>query len=297
MMYTIVDNLYQNIPHKNILQRDGDAVKLVRWHASSDESRPALVFVPGFLTQQSPTKDLEVWTPKIKAIAKHYDFDAWGLYWPSENLESLLDSGNMSNFLSATMTLQTLPMGLALLPTFALSPAIGLSLGIGSGLVDAALKTWKRAVRRADDIAMNPSWLNGIDRPIILIGHSLGGRIAIQSTAHSHSSNANILSTFALAPAVLESECNMKQFHRNQEFKGTICHSINDLILEYAFRFGELTEELPLGFSGLSNHNRSYAYSQDCSFINHHTTRHDTYQTYIDDLFINQRLRHLLLNL
>ena len=139
-MYTIVENLYQNIPHKSIFQRDGDAVKLVRWHASSDDSRPALIFIPEHLTQQSPTKDLDVWTPKIKEIAKHYDFDAWGLYWYSEKFRvSAGFQQYVPLFICNRGHQPPLPLGFTLLPIFALESSLRTLFGNRFKMVNAGL--------------------------------------------------------------------------------------------------------------------------------------------------------------
>ena len=294
-MYKLIENIHHGIPHKTIFQTDGNAVKLVKWSSSSDKKRPALVFIPGFLTECSATDELDIWTSRIRNIAQYYDLESWGLYWPSGNIDTLLGSKDWSLFMSASVRLSALPLGFTILPQILLYPAIATALGVGVMVAQRLLETWRKAVSRADEISMNPQWIQEFDRPIILVGHSLGGRIAIKTTSNSY--NTKLLSTFALAPAVLESECDFQSFYHNQEFKGTVGHSINDLVLEYAFRIGEQTEELPLGFTGISNQNFAYAYSHDLSFINYQETRHNTYSTVVDELFIHKELRHLLSNL
>lgn len=53
---------------------------IVQWAEASSLSRPALVFVPGFLTQTSKIEPLDSWTSSVVELAEVHDFAAYGLY-------------------------------------------------------------------------------------------------------------------------------------------------------------------------------------------------------------------------
>lgn len=123
----------------------------------------------------------------------------------------------------------------------------------GPAMVNIA-QTWRNVVELADITSVNcEPWLSMFDRPIILIGHSLGGRIVLKTSQYAKSNN--ILQTFAFAPAVLETECDFSIISCNNTSQPAIFYSKNDLILNYLYRLGERTKALPLGYAGIKRKN------------------------------------------
>ena len=189
-MYKLIENIHHGIPHKTIFQTDGNAVKLVKWSSSSDKKRPALVFIPGFLTECSATDELDIWTSRIRNIAQYYDLESWGLYWPSGNIDTLLGSKDWSLFMSASVRLSALPLGFTILPQILLYPAIATALGVGVMVAQRLLETWRKAVSRADEISMNPQWIqayaeeNLVGTTTQIWGQTMKGRYedTVQST-------------------------------------------------------------------------------------------------------------------
>ena len=55
---------------------------------------------------------------------------------------------------------------------------------------------------------------------------------------------------YAMAPAVLKSECKPKKITQNTKGRNTVYYSEHDWILQFAFRIGEFTTKLPVGFDG-----------------------------------------------
>ena len=62
---------------------------IVQRAEASCTTRPALIFVPGFLTQ-TDKKSLDSWTPLLVELAEKYDFEPYELHWPSSNLKKML---------------------------------------------------------------------------------------------------------------------------------------------------------------------------------------------------------------
>ncbi len=118
-------------------------------------------------------------------------------------------------------------------------------LGLQGGLIASGLRVWKKAVANADDVgARLPSYLAGLDGPIHLIGHSLGGRIVLRASGRNRYSAID-----ALAPAVLEREVDLSGVARSSVRRPKGYYSAHDrVILGGLFRFAEWGK--PLGLVG-----------------------------------------------
>ncbi len=268
---------------KEIIKLDGPTTKLVQWNTASNRKRPAIVFIPGFLSENSIESKQNIWRQQIQQLAKENDFASYGLYWPSQTLFQDLDSASWTSAISnidnmpdvgAGMTVARLAMGFGMGGVFAtIAGAAGYS----------AVNTWNAAIDEATTLAGNINWMYELDRPIFLIGHSLGGRIAIQMTEYT--TYPNLRSVFALAPAVLEYQTNLDAFYRSQTSPGAIVYSQNDLTLQVLFRLGEKTKSLPLGFNPIKNNSRYSIPNINLSTFNNQIVRHETYSSICTELF------------
>ena len=269
---------------------------IVQWAEASSPSRPAIVFVPGFMTQTSKSSPMDAWTPDIIQLARQYDFAAYGLYWPSGSLMNLLLGDQWMSTTAAFAGLRLGALGMFGLPMLLNPILLGPVLGIGGPLIYKAMSTWKKAVEIADQTAENPdAWLSAINRPTILIGHSLGGRIALQASRFTKSTN--ILQTYALAPAILEDDCDFTQVNANIKGKSVVYYSENDAILNFLYRAGELTLTQPLGFTGVQKKkHRSDIQSFNVSTWKGHEMGHQDYNLHIHSLLHHPRLAQKLQN-
>ena len=153
---------------------------------------------------------------------------------------------------------------------------------------------WKKAVENADSVAENVhQWLGLIDRPIILVGHSLGGRIVLKASAKAR--RHNVLQTYALAPAIQEEDCSFNKIRAHVEHKPALFYSENDFVLNIAYRMGEMTFTQPLGYTGITKRkSRSKTQSLDVSMWEGQPMRHNDYRFFVPDLLRDGRLQKRL---
>ena len=236
---------------------------LVPWREATEPIRPALIFIPGFLSEQDPHQSFEPWTTQMLSIAEEHDLAAYGLFWGAQRLRNILLSSRLAS---------------GLLRYFSQAPtrkdaAFYLSLGLGASLSDL----WRDAVLNADGVAVaSEQWLGPLDRQVILVGHSLGARIAINVAVSGISSK--ILRVVAMAPAMtINNQHHYKFIADGQKFKGLVLHSKKDRVLRYLFRGGEATTNLPLGVNGVPEEHRRYLHSVDVSRHLGRSIRHSSY--------------------
>ena len=236
---------------------------LVPWKEASKPIRPALIFIPGFLSEQDPQLPFEPWTTQMLSIAQEYDLAAYGLFWSAKRLRNILLSSRITNSL---MLYFSDPQGMRD-GTFLLSFRFGSAM---KGL-------WREAVRDADEVAVaSEQWLGPLDRQVILVGHSLGARIALNVAVSGISSR--ILRVVAMAPAMTINNHHQYKFIADgQKYKGLVLHSKKDRVLRYLFRGGEATTNLPLGVNGVPEEHRQYLHSVDVSRHMGRSVRHSSY--------------------
>ena len=228
---------------------------IVQWAEASSSCRPAVVFVPGFLTETPKEKQMDSWTSSVVELAEAYDFAAYGLYWPSNNLRKMLLGDTWTKAVGRLGIAAGIGAGIWRLRVAALrlNPVL-VATAIGGPAMANIAQTWTKVVELADKTSVNcESWLSMFDRPVILIGHSLGGRIVLKTSQYAKSNN--ILQTFAFAPAVLETECDFSTICSNTRSQPAVFYSKNDLILNIVYRLGERTRTLPLGYAGIKKKN------------------------------------------
>ena len=186
-------------------------------------------------------------------------------------------------------------LGMGLLAPMLLNPILlAPALGIGIPSLWNAMDVWKKAVANADSVAENAhQWLGLIDRPIILVGHSLGGRIVLKASAKAR--RYNVLQTYALAPAVQEEDCNFNKIRAHVQGKPAIFYSQNDWTLNIMYRMGEMTFTQPLGYTGITQKkSRSKVQSLDVSNWDDSSMKHNDYRFFVPELLRDRRLQKRL---
>lgn len=170
--------------------------------SDGEVNKPIVIVVPGFLNETSIETPLKGWDEPIIRFCNENMFSAAGLYWDSKSF-----TRNEVNSLSLHK--------------------------LQNGILD----TWRAARKEADRISKKlGSILNNIDRPIILVGHSLGGRIALQYA--SQKGIKPLQSVYALAPAVSQSEIDLDSIEQNVEKSVIIGYSKRDLVLQCLYPIG-----------------------------------------------------------
>ena len=239
------------------------SAQLVQWSEASSNQRPAIVFIPGFLSEKPSEFGFGKWTEQIMSFAKKRNWAAYGLYWPSMETSDILNSVNWMNLFEGFAQVGRRK------PWYSM---------LGTSVIELLniQKVCRQALRNADKIGGNPDrWLSSLKRPVILIGHSLGGRIALQ-TAMNHN-HPRLLQVSAFAPAILASDCDFRQIKKGQKKKGAIFHSENDTTLRYLYRAGELSTVAPLGLEGVPEKERKLVRSIDVSEYKGMKIRHNSY--------------------
>ncbi len=206
--------------------------------------------MPGFLTEGSGNDE---WREPVMAFADRHGIGAKQLAWPSRRLLDLLPfMRQIETKLGAPATLAAfmllLGSGVYLTPP-ALLP-LAHTLGLDVGVLFHALEQWRCAVQEADAVGRSPErWLRGVEGPVVLAGHSLGGRIALRVAEHARANN--LATVLSMAPAVRARDLS---YTRIATFARTVpinvLHSKADLVLQFAFRVGENTADHAIGYEG-----------------------------------------------
>jgi pimeloyl-ACP methyl ester carboxylesterase len=229
---------------------DGDmSMNLDVWN-SHTRPKGTVVFVPGFMTESS---DVASWRTPIVRYAEARGMCAQAVRWQSRQLLDLYPLFHAINRMTTADKLKVL----AMLGTgaFVLGPAAVLSLAPISAVLGLqpmylmnAIMVWRGAVSEADRVGKNPTWLLGLSRPLVVIGHSLGGRIALRIAERNITPVDRIV---AMAPAVRASsiDCTaMSSF--SARGKLSVVHSEDDHVLSILFRLGEASFDHAVGYSG-----------------------------------------------
>ncbi len=256
------------------------------WCEASNPKRPALVFAPGFLTECSPKspRALEEWRTPCIALAREWDFAAFGVHWPSGNLTRLLTTSTNPWVMGAAAVSGRLAFRFLTIPLFGLGGIFSsvLSLAFGPSLVKA-VKLWKDAVHDADRIgAIANEWPAQLGREIVLAGHSLGGRIALRGAEKAPT--GTFLGIIALAPALEATGIDLKIVAPASATAPHVYASTNDGVLNWLFRAAEATREPALGFAGIPNHYKHDFYSVDVSIFMGKKIGHQDYNSILRNL-------------
>lgn len=156
---------------------------------------PLVVFVHGFLSQTDPNMSMSGWTDEILKFSEQKVISCAGLYWESE---SIFD---------------------------AIRPLIQ-----AHSNPSELLKLWTSAKTSADqtvDFLVN--FVEATPKRIILLGHSLGGRIVLKTAERLQTKKLHGL--IALASAVEAKELDLHKVSANVTQKPQIYYSHRDLVL------------------------------------------------------------------
>jgi hypothetical protein len=167
-----------------------------------EPNAPIVVVIPGFMNETDIENPLKGWTAPTVQFARTHMFSAGGIYWDSKSFtKNEIDSLSLHN------------------------------------LQNGVLNTWRAARKEADRVAKSlDTVLNNVDRPVILVGHSLGARIALLYA--SQKNIKPIQSIYALAPAVSASEIDASQIENNVEKSVLVGYSRQDLVLQCLYPIG-----------------------------------------------------------
>ena len=273
------------------------------WHAANEPSRPALVFVPGFLTEGRVLQRTDFpWHAPMLRYADQHDLSLLALHWRSSALRDLIverDSPLMRTVAATANATPALVKALAALglmkavpPASAFAVAatasvLALRIGLPVGVLLAGLKQWRSAVAEADRVGDDPAnWFaatsplcdGAASRPLVFVGHSLGGRIVLRAAAVS--SGLRVRRVVALAAAVERTKTDLAGVARQCNQPPVIFHSRNDTVLNLLFRLGERTTSHALGYNGSDD---SSCRDVDFSLRQGSKVGHGTYSTIVED--------------
>ena len=260
----VLDSLMAAAEIRSTLNMERRAsTEVIQWREASSSRRPAIVFIPGFLSERDSMSDFGCWTKQIVSFAKKQNWAAYGLYWPSMLRADIISSVNWGNLFGEIAMAGRIRPFSSLFET-SVTELFNIK------------RVWQKAVQNADSLGWNSDkWLSSLHRPVILIGHSLGGRIALQAAMSNR--RAELLQVSVFAPAILASGCDFRRIQKRTQKKGAIFHSQNDTTLRYLFRAGELTAEAPLGLEGVPQNSSGWIRSVDVSRYRGRRTRHNDY--------------------
>ena len=188
------------------------------WRESQRPLAPLIIVIPGFLTQEHPETPFEGWSEPFIKLAEERDLCVGGLYWPSGSLHDFFGDVSLLDYVGAKI----------------------INFGFD------ALNTWQRAVDATEQAGRNfEEWLPHTQRPIILVGHSLGARLAL--IAAQYVSPQRLHGVVALAPAYEARLCDYTLLDRGVKSPPLIAYSSNDMVLKTLFIAGQHPEIVTLG--------------------------------------------------
>ncbi|WP_460597973.1 hypothetical protein [Geomonas sp. Red276] len=258
--------------------------------------RKHIILVPGFLTEKEGL-DFGMHTAQsMECHRKRYWFrhfldnqesiraNVHYYNWPSNSLHLLLEkvAPLITGLAGSSLTSSTIERIIAsrlmpLVGPFALMPGGVLLARKLKPLVEA----WPQAVRYADQqSAKLVDRINEMEGTVYVVGHSLGGRIAVRLLERQHTIRADQLFISAMAPAIAERETRI--FPSNRNIKTEIFFSRNDLVLNAWYRLGEGTLEHALGYIGpQSNFNNGFTGIDVTSNDFRHSMGHFDYEEHV----------------
>lgn len=181
----------------------------IRHIYATDPDRPVLVMIPGFLTQPlAPGVVIDrSWDNSVAALCRDYNLNGCVMRW---------DSGNVLSFDLKLRSISSLKS------------------------IESALFAWQRARARADAVCVEmANYLQSLDSPIYVVGHSLGGHIALRvaQTVPAHK-------VLALAPAVDIHSVDYSRIAELTNEKPTVFYSARDRVLSTLFTCGQSPAKL-----------------------------------------------------
>ncbi len=252
--------------------------QLEEWRPAYSSSRPSMIFVPGFMTEG---QEMSGWRTPIERLAEEHDLGAFVLRWPSKGLADLIPLLTKIDGLSPTKV--GLAAGVIGASGMVALPLMAPILGVTAGELVQMVQIWKEAVRNADLVGRSATnWLGAFKGSVVLVGHSLGGRIVLR--AAEGGSIEHVATVFSLAPAVRAADLDLRTVARGTRHSPHVFHSSMDAVLNIPFRLGEATLQHALGFSGVPRKHRKWIQSHDTSIHNGLPVGHLTYNWHVHSL-------------
>ncbi len=254
-------------------QLEGSGYSIVRMVADSRSShRPLLVIVPGFLADApvrkfgpfaQPAKRSGVyaateWELVATELHERLDCDVWLFSWPNGLIPPPTSEEHQLGR-GAQPYANVAKVGIVPVVTRvpeALKLALALIGGtLGASYAMAQYLKWRAALKNADraHLELVPYLKTEIARrpQVLLVGHSLGGRIALRAadvmrTSQRDPSLPPLLSTVAMAPAL---GCMRvpPEIQRSRVAVADIAWSEHDWVLSKVFRAVAMSEGVALG--------------------------------------------------
>ena len=225
------------------------APRIVPLSSTVDTSRPAVFLIPGFLTERDA------------AYGPECARDCMDADWARQLAPAISGPGQRNVFLvnwpSAPVLAGLRRLAKALL--FPWSSLLGFGLMtmpvlLPFGAVSIAQAIWRQAVRNADMVPAQLSChLARFVAGSVIIGHSLGGRIALRMAETYTQSDEGYPSpeVIALAPAVSQQEIKWACLDDYPLGNVELFYSTEDKVLRYLFRLGQASMEQAIGHVGM----------------------------------------------
>jgi len=234
-----------------------------------DNTKVNVFLIPGFLTEirgseYGPIRpnDEKSWARHFNALTNQYQANYYVVNWPSapllDGFKEFFSQGIINMILKRVM-----PLG-----------------PINPTLWNLARSVWKEAIINSENAAKKLyRHLLLENKPHILIGHSLGGRIALRVCEMALASAKPLHRTIALAPAIGQNELSWNTFNKCSHNDLEILYSKKDKVLKYLFPIGQGSLDKPVGLVGVPNDYRSNIASIDVTDHGYYSPKgHNDYE-------------------
>lgn len=170
------------------------------WRESTSKDKPLVVFIPGFLTEDS-VKNNNAWVDQLLLFAIEKDYSIGAVLWDSQTPSKILDMDSF-NLTSISVSL---------------------------------IERWSDTSERADSLVKHLVDMTSYfkDKKTILIGHSLGARIALKAVETCPLNTFH--SVVAMAPACTQDFCDFEKIRKNTKRKPIVLFSAYDRVLDFLF--------------------------------------------------------------
>jgi len=245
-----------------------------------DNTKVNIFLIPGFLSERKDSEhgpiipnDEKSWARHFNVLTNQYQANYYVVNWPSAPLLAGFKE-LINNMILKRIITFPLPFG----PIGFIGPIIKLSKY--STLLNLARSVWKEAIINSENAAKKLyRHLLLENKPHILIGHSLGGRIALRVCEMALSSAKPLHKTIALAPAIGQNELSWNTFNKCTHNDLEILYSKKDKVLKYLFPIGQGSLDKPVGLVGVPNDYRSNIASIDMTDRGYDSSRgHNDYE-------------------
>ena len=216
--------------------------------AGTSQTAPAVVFVPGFLSDNNDRlKGVRCWETALTQVFAKSDASVFILHWQAGALPSFgggkkqtsktEDRAAVAAAVAAAAVVSPSFAGRVALPLvrWLLMRAVGVLGSVAIWFFSMFLKRTKIADEVAWHLYALPSELG---LPVLLLGHSLGGRICLKSLQHAAEvkGSPKFSGCIAFAPAVTCQEIRLRTVVQGSNALPVVWYSAGDLTLRWPFR-------------------------------------------------------------